>query len=341
MTQNPGQWGPQGGYPQRQGPGWLPAAAAASPGYPPQQPQPRDIHRAARRHIRSSSHRRRWLPTTGRLRPAARRTATASGRLPPQPAVTGRKDRGSRRAPASPQGGGRAKKSPALIIGIVVGGRGPAGRDRRHHHGAQPGRQRSASHVSITPSQPAAAHRGADHRSPAAGPSHNREPHTDRAVAAAKPAARSISATRMSLTRHGAGRSRRPVRAWRSCPTARTSSSGRSLQVCSRATNPGQLCTRGIGMSPRARRTASSRSRRTSDLGTTKLKAATCVAQVTVSSGQGSAKLYLFSLVSVRRATGDRDRYGVLHAERPNADQLNKDFLAMVNSMLKGQSTGG
>ena len=42
---------------------------------------------------------------------------------------------------------------------------------------------------------------------------------------------------------------------------------------------------------------------KSADLGTTKLSAGTCLAQVTVSNGQGSTTVLLFSLVSVRTTT--------------------------------------
>ena len=74
------------------------------------------------------------------------------------------------------------------------------------------------------------------------------------------------------------------------------------------------------------------------DLGTAKLKGATCLAQITVSSGQGSATIFLFSLVSVRQSDGVTVIGTAYFTESADADQLNKDFTTMVNSMLKGQT---
>jgi hypothetical protein len=76
------------------------------------------------------------------------------------------------------------------------------------------------------------------------------------------------------------------------------------------------------------------------DLGTKKLSGATCQAQVTVANGGNAIKVTIFSLVSIRTDgltvvgtvyfTGDSD-----------AKQLDQDYSAMVNSMLKGQAAGG
>ena len=97
MTQNPGQWGPQGGYPP-QGQGSYPPQQP-SPGYPPQQPGP-------------------GYPPQGGYAPQPgynpQGTYAPQGGYPPQ-------------GPQPPQGGGYipppaepTKKSPAMIIGIVV-----------------------------------------------------------------------------------------------------------------------------------------------------------------------------------------------------------------------------
>jgi hypothetical protein len=76
------------------------------------------------------------------------------------------------------------------------------------------------------------------------------------------------------------------------------------------------------------------------NLGTSKLKGASCLAQTTVSSGQGSATILLFSLVSVRPSDGVTVIGTAYFTAASNAEQLNKDFSTMVNSMLKGQSSG-
>ena len=62
---------------------------------------------------------------------------------------------------------------------------------------------------------------------------------------------------------------------------------------------------------------------------------------MTVSGGQGTTKLFLFSLASVRQSDGVTV-IGTTYFT-PNADtaQLNTDFTSMINSMLKSQAAGG
>jgi hypothetical protein len=76
------------------------------------------------------------------------------------------------------------------------------------------------------------------------------------------------------------------------------------------------------------------------DLGTKKLSGATCSAQVTVANGGSAIQVYIFSLVSIR--TDGLTVVGSLYfTEDSDTTSLDKDFTAMVNSMLKGQSAGG
>ena len=76
------------------------------------------------------------------------------------------------------------------------------------------------------------------------------------------------------------------------------------------------------------------------DLNTKKLDAATCLAQVTVANGGDSPNVLIFSLVSVR-TDGLTVVGSIYFTENSDIEQLNKDFAAMVNSMLKGQVAGG
>lgn len=76
------------------------------------------------------------------------------------------------------------------------------------------------------------------------------------------------------------------------------------------------------------------------DLGTSKLKGATCAAQVTLANGGDSLKVYIFSLVSVR--TDGLTVVGSLYfTEDSDVSAINKDFNSMVNSMLRTQAAGG
>jgi hypothetical protein len=115
---------------------------------------------------------------------------------------------------------------------------------------------------------------------------------------------------------------------------------GQSLQI-SQSTNPGQLCDAWHREVAEDTTNGQFQDAKDADVGTTRLNAATCVAQVTVTGGQGSTKLFLFSLVSVRQSDG----VTVIGTSyfTPDADtaQLNKDFTSMINSMLRSQATGG
>ncbi len=75
------------------------------------------------------------------------------------------------------------------------------------------------------------------------------------------------------------------------------------------------------------------------DLKTTKLKAASCLAQVTITNGSGSANVFIFSLVSIR-TDGLAVVGSIYFTKESDIAQVNKDFATMVNSMLKGQVAG-
>ena len=236
----------------------------------------------------------------------------------------------------------RAKKSPALIIGIVVaavvllaavGGIIMV----LNRDGDQP------PPVSITPSQPVPpTDQPTDPPTPTRA---DRRAHHRRAAADARgdvgPAER----------RRGRPRQRDqpdPGAGWEVKKTGKGVAQlsdgksvflGQAIQV-EPSTNPGQLCDAWHRKVAEGSSNGKFAEPKPIDLGTTKLEAATCIAQVTVSNGQGSTTILLFSLVSVRtERRSDGDRHGVFP---PNVDteQLNKDFSAMVNSMLRGQVNG-
>jgi len=115
---------------------------------------------------------------------------------------------------------------------------------------------------------------------------------------------------------------------------------GQSLQI-SPSTNPGQLCDAWHRDVAEGTSNGKFQDAKDADVGTTRLKAATCVAQVTVSGGQGTTKLYLFSLVSVRQSDGVTVIGTAYFTPNTDTDQLNKDFTSMINSMLKSQAAGG
>lgn len=75
------------------------------------------------------------------------------------------------------------------------------------------------------------------------------------------------------------------------------------------------------------------------DLKSSKLDGASCLAEVTVSSGQGSTDVLLYSVVSIR--TDGVTVVGTLYfTEATDTKALGDDFVVMVNSMLEGQSAG-
>jgi hypothetical protein len=115
---------------------------------------------------------------------------------------------------------------------------------------------------------------------------------------------------------------------------------GQSLQI-SPSTNPGQLCDAWHRDVAEGTSNGKFQDAKDADVGTTRLKAATCVAEVTVSGGQGTTKLYLFSLVSVRQSDGVTVIGTAYFTPNTETDQLNKDFTSMINTMLKSQASGG
>jgi hypothetical protein len=115
---------------------------------------------------------------------------------------------------------------------------------------------------------------------------------------------------------------------------------GQSLQI-SQSTNPAQLCEAWHGKIAEGTTNGKFQDAKDADVGTTRLKAATCGAQVTVSGGQGSTKLFLFSLVSVRQSDGVSVIGTTYFTSDADTNQLNKDFTSMINSMLGSQAAGG
>jgi hypothetical protein len=115
---------------------------------------------------------------------------------------------------------------------------------------------------------------------------------------------------------------------------------GQSLQV-SQDTNAGQLCDAWHRESAKGTSNGKFQDPKDVDLGTNQLKGASCVAQATVSGGQGTTKLFLFSLVSVRQSDGVTIIGTAYFTPDTDTTQLDKDFTAMANSMLKSQVAGG
>jgi len=325
VTQNPPDWGQQGGYPP-QGPGGYPPQQP-SPGYPPQQP---------------GGYPPQQPPQQGYPPPGygpQRAYGPPPGGYPPQPADFGPQGPGpGGPAPSGPgTQGAPAKKSPVMIIAIVaaaivllaaVGGiimvlnRG--GTD-------QPD-------VSITPSQQAPPTEEPTPQ-PSGGPSSQPQP---------TPTESSQSPTGGAIDL-GNGVELVPATGWEVKKTGKNVAQlsngksvflGQSLQI-SPSTNPGQLCDAWHRDVAEGTSNGKFQDAKDADVGTTRLKEATCVAEVTVSGGQGTTKLYLFSLVSVRQSDGVTVIGTAYFTPNTETDQLNKDFTSMINSMLKSQASGG
>ena len=333
MTQNPGQWGPQGGYPPQgpgggyppQGQGGYPPQPQPTPGYPPQQgaynPQGTYAPQGGYPPQGAPGGYGQQPPPGGYGQP---------GQVPPQ-------DGGY-----PPAGGPAPKKSPGLIIGIVVAAIvllaaiGGIIMVLNRDSSDQP------PPVSITPTDtapPTEQPTPGPTDQPTAAPSDSPEP-TPNDTTSQPP-----SGTGIDL---GSGISLAPASGWDVQKTGKgvaQLSDGQSVflgQVIQAEanTNPGQLCDAWHRKVAEGTSNGKFQDAKSVDVGTTKLSAGTCLAQVTVSNGQGSTQVLLFSLVSVRTTDG----VTVIGTASfpPNADtaKLNKDFSAMVNSMLQGQANG-
>jgi hypothetical protein len=328
VTQNPPDWGQQGGYPP-QGPGGYPPQQPA--GYPPQQPSPGGYPPQQPAGYPPQQPPQQGYPPQGGYSPQ-RAYGPPPGGYPPQPGGFAPQGPGPT---GSGTQGAPAKKSPVMIIAIVaaaivllaaVGGiimvlnRGSA---------EQPD-------VSITPSQPAPPTEEPTpqpSREPTAEPTPSESPQS--------PTGRAIDL--------GNGVQLLPAAGWEVKKTGKNVAQlsngksvflGQSLQI-SPSTNPGQLCDAWHRDVAEGTSNGKFQEAKDADVGTTRLKAATCVAQVTVTGGQGTTKLYLFSLVSVRQSDGVTVIGTAYFTPNTDTDQLNKDFTSMINSMLKSQASGG
>jgi hypothetical protein len=325
VTQNPPDWGQQGGYPPQgpggyppQQPGGYPSPGGYPPqqpaGYPPQQPPPQQG----------------YPPQSGYS--PQRAYGPPSGGYPPQPADFGPQGPGGPGTQGAP-----AKKSPVMIIAIVaaaivllaaVGGiimvlnRGDA---------AQPD-------VSITPSQPAPP---TEEPTPQPSREPTAEPRPTPTESSQAPTGGSIDlGNGIELVPAGGWAVKKTGKNVAQLSNGKSVFLGQSLQI-SPSTNSGQLCDAWHRDVAEDTSNGKFQEAKDADVGTTRLKAATCVAQVTVSGGQGTTKLYLFSLVSVRQSDGVTVIGTAYFTPNTDTDQLNKDFTSMINSMLKSQASGG
>jgi hypothetical protein len=319
VTENPGQWDPQSGYPPQGSGGYPPQQQPAS--YPPQQPGGYPPQQPA------------GYPPQGGYPPQQ------PAGYPPQPPPPG----GYPPRPYGPQGaaaggpgtqGAPTKKSPVMIIAIVaaaivllaaVGGiimvltRGGE---------EQPD-------VTVTPSQPVP-------------PTEQPTPEPTGQPTSAEPQPRPTQTSQPPTAGAidiGNGIQLKPAAGWQVKKTGENVAQlsdgksvflGQSLQI-SQSTNPGQLCDAWHRNVAEGTSNGKFQDAKDASVGTNSLNAATCVAEVTVSGGQGTTKLYLFSLVSVRESDGVSVIGTAYFTPNADTEQLNKDFTSMVNSMLQSQ----
>jgi hypothetical protein len=321
MSQTP-QWGPQGGYPPQGQPapgGYPPQGQPAPGGYPPQQqpgfqPQPGYNPQGG------------YNPQAGYAPQAGYPPQGAPGGYPPQQAGAGG---------LPPQGAPPGKKSPAMLIGIVVAAVvllaaiGGIILVLNKSDKTQPG-------STITPAQPTT--------QPTEQPTgQSTTQPTD------QPTDQSTGQGTGQAIDLGNGISLTPAPGYqveKSQPGFALLTTKQSIFVGQvvkgdASTNPGQACdnyhhnvaTKNNEGNPQYSQP------KTVNINP-KVKAATCQLVSTLSDGNGSTDVVTFTLVSVRT-----DGLTVMATTRfqkgADVNQLDKDFSAMANSMLKGQLAGG
>jgi hypothetical protein len=353
MSQNPPPWGPQGPQQPPQGGGYPPAPqgggyppAPQGGGYPPvpgggaQQPPP-------------------GFPQGG-YPPAAQAGGYQQQPPPgfPQGVYQGPPQGGyPRQGPGAygqqpPRPPGQQKKSTGLLIGIVVAAvvllAAIGGIFMAFSRGAE------EPTTTITPSQPAE-----PSTEPTTEPS-SPEP-TDEPTSAAptepteEPTSAAPSPTETSKPNPGGdaidlgnGVSLKPAKGWQLRSQKKgvaQLNNGRDVFVgivaeVEKGSNAGQTCDGYHRELAKDYTNGKFQAPKNVDLGTKKLRGATCVAQVTVANGGDALQVLIFSLVSIR--TDGLAVVGSLYfTEDSDLEKINADYTAMVNSMLKGQAAGG
>ncbi len=303
----PQQPAPQG-YPQPSGPGY------GQPGYPPQAG---------------------YAPQTSYPPQGGQQYPPGQGGYPPQ----GPGGQPGYR-PSGPGGGAQKKKSPLLIIGIVVAAVVALAAIGGIAIGLGSGRS-DVPTTTITPG-PQTPPPDDPSSDPSPAPSEpGQEP-----SGGATPGGGGGSGTPIDL---GHDVTLVPADGWdvkKQTSSLAQLSDGKNVYVGQTATvdagsNPGQICTAWHKQLAEGEGGGKFSTPKTADVGSDKLTAATCSAQVTASSGQGSSDLLLVSVVSVRSSDGVVVLGTVAFTSAADEDQLQKDFSSMANSMLSSQAAGG
>lgn len=333
MTQHPQGWGPQGGPSQGQPPQGPPPGYPPQGGYPPQN-QPGGYPGGG-------------YPPPGGYRP--------QGAYQPQPPYGPQPGYPPQGPPGyGPQGGGGGagfgpgqppkKKSPMTLILIVVAAVvlvaaiGGIFMALSNNDGDQPA-------TSITPAQPTAPPSTDEPTDqPSGDPSQSAAPTDEPSPSEPSPSGSDQpSGDGVDL---GNGIALTPASGWTVKKTGKGVAQltdgesiflGQAIKVAG-STNPGQLCTAWHKQVAEGTSGGKYADPKEIDLNSTKVKGATCTAQVTVSSGQGTANVFLYSLVSVRQSDGVTVLGTAYFAQNADAEKLGKDFETMVNSMLKTQT---
>ncbi len=192
--------------------------------------------------------------------------------------------------------------------------------------------------TSITPSQPTAPPTDEPTPTPTDQPSQTDDPSPSSTSGTDQPSGDSVDL--------GNGIELTPASGWKVAKTGKGVAQlsdgksiflGQAIKVAA-STNPGQLCTSWHKQVAEGTTGGKFAEPKEADLGSAKVKGATCQAQVTVSSGQGSANIFLFTLVSVRQADGVTVLGTAYYDKSADADQLDKDITTMLNSMLRSQT---
>lgn len=114
---------------------------------------------------------------------------------------------------------------------------------------------------------------------------------------------------------------------------------GQALEL-EEGTNPGQLCTAWHKQVAEGGADAKLADPKKVDLGSSELGGASCLAQVTVSGGQGTSDVLVYTVVSVRESDGVTVLGTVYFTAGSDTEQVDEDFSSMVTSMLKTQVAG-
>jgi hypothetical protein len=307
----PGQPPYPQGYPQQPAPGYPPQGyPQPTAGYPPQgYPQP--------------GYPPPGYPPQGYPQP---------GYQPPQG--------GQPYGPPGPGGRPPARKSPLLIIGIVVA----AVVALVAIGGIAIGLSSGRSDVPATTITPGPQTPPSDE--PSSGPSSSPSTPTSTPSGGSTPGSGGGSGSALDL---GHDVTLQPADGWdvkKQTASLAQLSDGKNVYIGQTATldagsNPGQVCTAWHKQLAAGEGGGKFSTPKTTDTGSDKLTAAVCSASVTASSGQGSSDLLLVTVVSVRSSDGVAVLGTAAFTSASDEDQLEKDFTSMTNSMLRSQAAGG